>query len=130
MSQVLKWLEDPTPAFQELVWQQVEGRIARADDNRKAGYRDVAMSVIGDKEWSDGSRKAGLELLQRLKDPASVGPVVELLPQLPRELWPATGSALRNITGQNFGPQSGDGAAEVVVAVKKWRTWLEQQKGR
>jgi hypothetical protein len=73
-----------------------------------------------------GARQAALELLARLKHLPAAGALIDLLPRLPRELWPAAGRTLEQITGQRFGPQAGDGAAEVSVAAKKWRAWLQQ----
>ena len=46
---------------------------------------------------------------------------------MPRELWPRAGSFLELMTQASFGPKPGDGAAEVSVAVKKWRLWLKDR---
>ncbi len=65
------------------------------------------------------------QLLGKLKDRKLVETLVDLLPELPRGVRPSVGDALKTITGEDFGPREGDGVAELTVALKKWRTWLE-----
>lgn len=124
----LRWLAVDDERLRKLIWKQIDGRIARADEKRKEGYRQVAFEELAEEDSELGSRLAAIELIERLQDPAAIRPLVELLPKLPRELWPRAGEALRKLTKQDFGPRAGDGAAELNVALAKWRAWLEQGK--
>jgi hypothetical protein len=126
IGETLQWLGRADPQQAALIWECVDQRIARADSERKAGYRESALAVLADRSAAAGSQQAALELLTRLKDRQAVAPIIEQLPQMPRTLWPAAGETLGALTGQDFGPKPGDGVAEVVAAVKKWRTWLEE----
>jgi hypothetical protein len=124
MTHCLYWLGQKNSALNSIIWQQVDTRIARADAERRASYSQAALTAIGHKEASLETKKAGLQLLERMQDQDGARAVVDLLPQLPRDLWPAVGTSLEKITGQRFGPKTGDGAAEVTVSVKKWRDWF------
>lgn len=124
IGETLRWAGSGDPALKELIFTQIDGRIARADDPRKAGYRDVGLETLADRDQPAGVRQASLELLNRLNDRQTAAKLLELLPQLPRDDWPSVGAALRKITGQTFGPRPGDGAAELTVELKKWRDWL------
>ncbi len=126
ISHCLYWLGVVESDQKALIWTQIDARIARADAPRRAEYRQTALHVTGLKKAGLASRLAALDLLSRLKDPQAARPLVDLLPLLPRECWPAAGAALSAITGQDFGPRRGDGGAEVGVAVKKWRVWLTE----
>jgi hypothetical protein len=126
----LDWLAQGDKDLAKVVWAQIDDRIARADAERKAGYRDSAVAVLSDNSAKPGARLAAIDLLSRLKDRQAAEPVIDVLAQLPRDLWPKAGSLLKELTGQNFGPKSGDGVAEVSVAVKKWRAWLKENGGR
>ncbi|HWB12185.1 MAG TPA: hypothetical protein VG826_23360 [Pirellulales bacterium] len=123
----LDWLARGDKRLTPLIWEQLDDRIARAEADRKAGYREVALEVAGDRSSRSVARIAALDLLGRLRDKEAAGPLIELLPQLPRELWGKAGLALEKLTGQRFGPKAGDGVAELNVAVKKWRAWKAQQ---
>ena len=122
MSQCLLWLGGGDAELNQLIWQQIDARIRRADATRKAGYRDVAVKVL-QADVDANTKLASLKLLERLQDRQAVGPLIELLPNLPKEVGPGAGAVLRNLTGQEFGPRSGDGIVEIHVAAQKWRTW-------
>jgi len=124
----LRWLAVDDDRLRPLIWKQIDGRITRADEERKSGYRQVAFEELADQENERGSRLAALELLERLEDRKAVEPLIELLPQLPHELWPKTGETLRHLTGQTFGPRPGGGAAELNADLAKWRDWLKKNK--
>lgn len=126
LGQAFEWLSKGDASLRAVIWQQLEARIAAADASRRASYRDVVLTVAKDASQSMGVRRAALEFGGRLRDRALVRPLVEELSLLPRELWPAAGKTLQEITGQALGPRMGDGAAEVGFAVKKWRLWMEQ----
>jgi hypothetical protein len=126
MSHCLYWLPRADAGQKDLIWQQVDGRIARSDASRRAEYRQTGIQVAGTKEAEVGARVAAVELLGRLKDPEAVGPLVDILSLLPRECWPAAGKSLQALTGQDYGPRAGAGVADVSAAVKKWRAWLAE----
>ncbi|MBI3467606.1 MAG: transglutaminase domain-containing protein [Planctomycetes bacterium] len=126
----LRWLGDDDKELRDLIWNQLDDRIKRADSERRATYRGVALEVLKDRSAKTASRRAALGLLERLKDTECVGPLIEQLPLLPRELWPDAGSCLRALTGQKFGPFSGDGPAELSVAAKKWYAWWKENGGK
>ena len=126
VSDVLQWMESEDLAFRQLVWQQMDGRIARADDDRKAGYEAAALEMLLNRDAKLPSRQAALELMQRLQRRQVVGQLIEVLPKLPRELWPQAGEVMRKLSGQNFGPNEQSGIAELTVELKKWRTWWNQ----
>ena len=113
-----------------LIWEPIDGRMARADAGRRSGYRETATAVVGHGKFNTTSKAAALELLVRLKDRKAAAQLIEMLLELPRELWPKAGQSLRNLTGQDFGPRPGDGIAEVVAAHKQWREWLTQERGK
>lgn len=127
MGACLTWLGKAREPLRTLTWTQVDGRIARADRQRLTLYRDVALEHLQDAQAPGAEKQAALELLQRLDPTLVVGPLVELLPQLPRELWPSTGDVLRRLTRQDFGPRVGDGAAELSAQLKQWRAWIDKQ---
>jgi hypothetical protein len=122
----LIWLDKGDDALDALIWRQIDGRIARADRDRLTGYRNVALESLLDDAAPPGQQQAALDLLQRLDASLVVGPLVDALPKLPRERWPAAGDVLRKLTKQDFGPRAGDGAAELSAEIKQWRTWIEQ----
>jgi hypothetical protein len=127
MSHCLFWLGSGDAQLAELIGQQVDGRIARADAARLDEYRNVAAAVLKENSFGSGSKEAALDLLVRLKG-RSAAILVEALPNLTRDLWPKAGESLKTLTGEDFGPHDGDGAAEVLEAQKRWRAWQEKQK--
>lgn len=124
--EVLVWLGKVDENLQALIWRQVEGRIARADRPRQTLYRDAALECLQDKNTAQQEQRAACGLLERLEPALVVGPLVEVLPRLKREIWPRTGDTLRKLTGQDIGPHAGDGVAELIGEVDRWRTWLKQ----
>ncbi len=123
VSHCLHYLAQGDAQLNEIIWSQLDARIQRADAQRRAGYTQVALAIL-QKQGEDVRRQAAaLELLTRIKDLRTAGPIIDALPLLPRELWPPAGRALQILTGQDFGPKPGDGLAEVSVSVKKWRQW-------
>jgi hypothetical protein len=129
MSHCLFWLGKADKPLDELIWQQIDRRTARADRGVRSGYRDVAVKVLGHEQFSDASKTAALELLVRLNDAGATGSLIEVLPRLPVELWPKAGDLLREWTGEDYGPRPGDKAAEVASALEKWRNWRKQEGG-
>ena len=127
ISECLKWLGQEDKKLNDIIWPQIDGRIARADEDRKAGYRETAVGTLKDKNASGAVQTASLELMQRLKDLKTAAALVETLSLLPRERWPQAGETLRKITGQNFGPFAGAEAASVIAETRKWRAWLKEQ---
>jgi len=123
MPQCLRWLGQAEPDLRKLIWDQIDARIARADEARRTSYRETAVAVVGNEQSSTASRKAALDLLVRLKDRAAVPGIIETLLKLPRELWAPAGDCLRQLTGQDFGPSEGDGIAGVADARKRWQAW-------
>jgi hypothetical protein len=129
ISQCLLWLGRGDEQLNNLIWEQIDGRIKRADAARRAGYRDVALAVLRADVNSD-SRLAALDLLDRLKDPQAIGSLIESLTKLPREVCPRAGELLRKMTGQDFGPRPGDSIVDIHVAASKWEKWWKTQTDR
>lgn len=125
----LDWLAQGDADLNKLIWEQLDDRISRADAARKDGYRDTALSALGDASAAAGKRNAAIDLLARLKDRKAVGPVIEMIPLMPQDLRPRAGKLLRDLTGQNFGPNFGDDTAKVASAVAKWRQWWKANGG-
>jgi hypothetical protein len=123
----LDWLATEDKELRSLIWAQIDDRIGRADEAKRNNYAAAALAVLEDAQAEIGNRLAALELLGRLKDARHAPAIVELLARLPRDLWPQAGSTLRDLTGQDFGPHTGDGVAEVVAARNKWRQWLSSK---
>jgi len=130
ISHCLHWLGRADEKLQGLIWEQIDGRIARADAARLDEYRKVAAAVLRGSAFSLASRGAAVELLARLKGKAAAGELIGQLLDLPSELWPPAGQALRRLTGEDFGPRPGDGIAQVVEAEKRWRAWQKRPGGR
>lgn len=128
MSQCLTWLGRADDNLRELIFKQIDGRIARADPRRRAGYLHTALDTLQNKTAPNAERTAALALIERLKDLSAARTLVELLPKLPRDVWPDVGDTLRRLTGQSFGPRAGDGAAELSSALTQWRAWLDSGK--
>jgi len=128
MRDCLVWLGRDDEPLRKLIWEQIDGRLARADGPRKTLYDQTALEVLSQRDSSPGSRAAALELLTRVQDAEVVAPLVDLLPKLPRDEWPRAGAALKRITGQDFGPRTGDGDAELVAAQRRWREWLKAKR--
>jgi hypothetical protein len=126
----LDWFAKADDGLEQLIWQQIDDRISRADGPRRAGYRDAALETLGDNGAAAASRIAAIDLLGKLGDRQAAGPVIELLLPLPQELRPRAGKLLKDLTGQNFGPRVGDGTDDVTVAVKKWRAWWKANSGQ
>ena len=126
VAECLRWMGRDDQQLTELIWEQIDGRIDRAGADRRRGYRDTAVAVLAHDELNSTSKTAALELLTRLDDARAADQLVDVLPKVPRELWPQVGRTLRNLTGQDFGPHSGDGALEVLTAIKRWRAWLKE----
>lgn len=127
MSQCLEWLGRADANLKELIFKQIDGRVARADPRRRASYLRTALDTLQNKTSPIGQRTAALGLIERLKDVSVARSLVDVLPKLPRDIWPDVGDTLRRLTGQSFGPRAGDGAAELSTALKQWRAWLETQ---
>jgi len=89
----------------------------------------VAVAVTKHGDYKLPSRQAALRLLARLEDPQAIGPIVEYLPQMPRELWPEAGRTLHALGREDFGPHAGDGIGQVLAAQKHWQEWL-REKGK
>jgi hypothetical protein len=129
-SECLRWLGQGDAQLNKLIWRLVEQRIQRAAaeaPERLAQYRDSALAILQEGEEPLAVRRAALELLLRLKDRQSAPAVVDVLPQLPRELWPAVGRTLRELTGEDFGPREGDGLVEMKVSHERWQRWLKKK---
>jgi len=123
LAHCLHWLGQGDEPLVRLIWEQIDGRIRRADAQRRAGYVQTALSVLAEKQYNLATRRAAIELLGRLKDHQAVPEVIELLLRLPAELQPRAGDLLRDLTGQSFGPRSGAGIAEVLESQKRWQAW-------
>jgi hypothetical protein len=128
ISHCLHWIAEEKSGLSDLIWQQIDARIAMADASRRESYHGLALKVVLSDEFATPSRLAAIQLLSRLKNPASLTPLTDSLVGLPRELWPAAGSVLKELSGQDFGPMAGDKLADVVVAAKKWKAWLKDQQ--
>lgn len=126
MAHCLYWLGIGDDKLDDLIWKQVDGRLRRADAQRRRDYSNTAMKAVALKDLDHPTKAASLQLLGKLKDRAVVKELNEQLLSMPRELWPEAGKALRAITGADYGPNVGDGVAEVSVAVKQWREWAER----
>jgi hypothetical protein len=127
ISECLDWIGRDDPQLAELIWEQIDGRIERADDQRRAGYRNSALTVLQLDRFNAASKTAALDLLTRLDDDQAARLLVDLLPKLPRDLWPEAGRTLHELTGEDFGPHSGDGTVEVFTAIQRWRAWLKER---
>lgn len=68
----LTWLGKGDDTLNALIWRQLDGRIARADAARRAGYDAAARQVLQDGQAAAGEKAAAQELLRRLK-PAPAG---------------------------------------------------------
>lgn len=130
ISHCLYWIAQSKSGLDEVIWGQVDARIRRADELRRASYHRTALKVVTSSDFNDASRAAAMELLLRLKDTASTEPVIEALIELPRPLWPRAALLLKALTGKDFGPRAGAELAEVIVSAKRWRQWLQDQEGR
>jgi hypothetical protein len=129
MSHCLLWIGEGNPGLTSLIWEQIDRRTARADADRRAAYRDSAVKVLGYDKAATASRSAAIELLERLDDRRAAGGVIDCLLDLPRELWPAAGGLLQQLTGQDFGPRAGDSAADALEAQKAWEAWWNENGG-
>ena len=128
ISHCLHWIAQDKAGLSDLIWEQIDARIANADATRRESYHGLALKVVLSDQFEPPSRLAAIQLLSRLKDPASLAPLIDSLVELPRELWPTAGSVLQDLSGQDFGPQAGDKLADVVGSAKKWKTWLKEQQ--
>jgi hypothetical protein len=122
----LHWLGEGDEAFRKLIWAQIDLRIARADAGRRAEYGEMALRVLKHSEFRTASRGAALELLVRLEDRQAAGPLIEQLLELPRELWPKVGEALRELTGEDYGPHAQDSFAQAHEAKNQWQAWWRE----
>lgn len=127
VTQCLEWLGPNDKPMRELIWTQIDGRIARADGARRESYRNAALTVLGDNEFKLPIRLAAVELLRRLNDRQAIVPVVALLPKLPRDLMSPAGALLKDISGQDFGPKPGDGVAQLNTCFKNWQRWCQEE---
>ena len=122
----LFWLGQADEQLVELIWTQVDARIAEGSPPQKMAFSATVFKAWEAKDLTDKNRRDCLTLLGRLKHRPSAKPLVDLLLTMPRPLLPAAGQALKAITGQNYGPNAGDGIAEVTVAAKRWREWIKR----
>lgn len=122
----LYWLGQGNDRLGDLIWKQLDARIAGADEAQRAGFATTVFKAWDAKDLTIKNRQDCLELLGRVKHRGSTKRLVELLLTMPRELLPLAGQSLKSITGQDYGPHPGDGVAEVTVAVKQWREWAER----
>ncbi len=96
--------------------------------NGQAAYVETALATLRDKTAGTSSQLAAIELLGRLKQRQVVGEIVNLLPLRPANCGRRWAGCCAALTGQEYGPQPGDGLAEVTVAIRQWREWWEQNK--
>jgi hypothetical protein len=127
MSHCLHWIAQDKAGLSDLIWKQVDARIAAADSARRDSYHDLALKVVLSNKFETPPRLAAVQLLSRLKNPASLTPLIDSLVEFPRELWPTVGSTLMELSGQEFGPKADDKLADVVGIAKKWKAWLKDQ---
>lgn len=130
MPHCMYWIGQDDQKLSTLIWQQVDARIRAADAARKAKYCHDGLTVLrykreGQYGFSLASRQAALDLLGKFKDREAAAGVAEQLIEMPRELWPQAGEALRAMTGLSFGPYPGDDIGKVLDAQKKWRASLK-----
>jgi hypothetical protein len=130
ISECLRWMGSDDEQLNDLIWEQIDGRIERADAGRREGYRNSALAVVQLGQFNASSKKSALELLTRLDDDQAAGLLVDLLPKMPRDLWPEAGRTLHKLTGKDFGPHPDDGPVEVLAAIKRWRAWLKPRGER
>ena len=123
MPDYLSWLGLGNHQLNELIGEQIDGRLQSVDEQQRANYVESGIGVLGDQNVSLPSRQYALGLLRRLKPKEAIGPLIDLLPKLPPELRPLTGELLEELTGQDYGPKHGGENAEVEAAVAKWRAW-------
>lgn len=128
ISHCLYWIGQGDDKLSDLIWAQLDVRIKRAASDRKAAYHESALLVLAHKEANNETRRASLQLIQKVGQKDTVKRIVQMLPTLPRNIWPACGSTLKKLTGEDFGPREGDGLAEVVTITRKWRNWIESNK--
>jgi hypothetical protein len=128
MSHCLHWIAQDKAGLSDLIWEQVDARITAADSARRDSYHELALKVALSDKFETTSRLAAVQLLSRLKNPASLTPLIDSLVELPRELWPTVGSTLTKVSGQDLGPKAGDKLADVVGIAKKWKAWLKDQQ--
>lgn len=128
MSQCLYWVAANDEEMAGVIWRQVDRKIAGASAGRLEIYRRVGEVFLTDKNTNQSLQTVGLELLRRMKGREAAAKVIDALPALPRKLWPDAGIALKELTGQDFGPKPGDGFAEVTAALKRWQQWLATAK--
>lgn len=128
----MDWLGRGDQELNRLVREQLDFRINRARDQANAklqtAYRQDGLTVLTDPKRTMASRAAAIAFLGRLKDHQAVGPLANVLSQLPRELWPEVGGLLRDLTGEDYGPHEGDGVDEAFEALTKWRAWWQQNR--
>jgi sirohydrochlorin ferrochelatase len=126
----LFWLGQGSHELNEMIAEQIDRRLQSADAQQRTSCVAAGLSVLGDQNASLPCRQYALGLLRRLRPQEAVGPVIDLLPQPPPGLQPMTGELLEELTGQDYGPKPGDGAAEVDAATAKWRAWWANQRGK
>lgn len=130
----MDWIGRGDPQLGGLIWEQLDFRVLRAktrgDTELLGRYRRAGVAVLSDSGRKMPSRTAAIEFLARLKDRQAVGPISQVMPQLPRELWPKVGKLLHGLTGQDYGPHEGDDAGQAFEAMKKWRRWSEENSAR
>lgn len=128
LGRCLAWLGSEGSKLDELIYNQLDIKVDRAQADRRGEYLQKCLAVLQDAKAGEGAHRGALRVLGRLRDPSAVEAVVDLLPQLPRKVWPAAGQALEQITGMSYGPKEGDGVAELTVARKRWKEWLSRQE--
>lgn len=124
MSECLSWLGRNDDKLSAIIWEQVDRRIA--DDAERDECRKAAASALRENPYNAASKQAALDLLGRIPGDASVGAILDVLLEVPPELWPKAGETLKKLTGEDFGPHAGDGIAQAVEAEKRWRAWRKR----
>ncbi|NQT15011.1 MAG: hypothetical protein HQ582_19805 [Planctomycetes bacterium] len=125
ISHCLYWIGQGDDELAKLIWEQIDARVTRASAERRAEYAKSAVTVLEHSGVNMAGRKAAIRLLTQLNDGQVIENVVELLSELPSDLAPDAGQLLRDLTGQDFGPRSGDQIGNVLQARRQWQAWLQ-----
>ncbi|MDG2208234.1 MAG: hypothetical protein P8K78_10050 [Pirellulales bacterium] len=111
-----------SPSTRLFLRQIISKKIDRASEQRKTKYKNTAQTLLVNAALSDAQKHETIYVVKQL---GCADILVSALEKLNGSLQVQCGDALKQITGQPFGPSRAVSGLKLRATQKTWRKWLE-----